>query len=142
MEYGDNNKESSVRTIKCKCGVVLLFSLLSVMSITGCQSKNSAPKQTRATSNLAKTLTPRAQCVNNFELLKGLNESKYDEFKKQFDKLNASYMYYAANSAVLDRDPKEIIPLELDGKLNTVCTRVKNEVYLEVQKRMNKINDI
>ncbi|EGF1422354.1 hypothetical protein IB305_004759 [Salmonella enterica] len=124
-----------------KYGVVLL-SLLSALLITGCQSKNNMPKQTRTVSNLTKTLTPRAQCVNNFELLKGLNESKYEEFKKQFDKLNASYMYYAANNNILDRDPKEIIPIELDGKLNTVCTRVKNEVYLEVQKRMNKINDI
>ncbi|HBM0248214.1 hypothetical protein NA256_22745 [Salmonella sp. NW805] len=121
---------------------VVLLSFLSVLLITGCQSKNNIPKQARAASNLTKTLTPRAQCVNNFELLKGLNEKKYEEFKKQFDKLNASYMYYAANNNILDQDPKEIIPLELDGKLNTVCTRVKNEVYLEVQKRMNKINDI
>lgn len=125
-----------------KYGAAILFSFLSVISITGCQSKNNLPKQARTVSAVTKTLTPRAQCVNNFELLKGLNESKYEEFKKQFDQLNASYMYYAANNNILDRDPKEVIPLELDGKLNTVCTRVKNEVYLEVQKRMNKINDI
>lgn len=125
-----------------KYNCVVLLSFLSALLITGCQSRNNIPKQVRVTNNLAKTLTPRAQCVNNFELLKGLNENKYEEFKKQFDKLNASYMYYAANNNILDRDPKEIIPLELDGKLNTVCTRVKNEVYLEVQKRMSKINDI
>lgn len=82
------------------------------------------------------------QCVDNFDLLKKLNYDAFTLYRKQFDNINASHNYYRDNEILMEHDPKELITLTLNDKLNMICDRVKSQTFVEIRKKMVAISKI
>lgn len=111
-----------------------------VLLLSGCSAQYN--KSLVARHDGGNKFTPETQCVKNFEILRGLNPALFEKYRDQFDELNKSYKYYQINQSLLDKDPKEIIPLEINAKLKTVCERVKNASYNEIKKRMDVLGGL
>lgn len=82
------------------------------------------------------------QCVDNFDLLKQLNMSAYSGYKAQFDSVNRQYAYYKANEELMEKDPKEVMVITLNDKLNMICDRVKSQTFVEIRNRMLQVSKI
>lgn len=82
------------------------------------------------------------QCTDNFALLKELNPKAFAEYRAQFDRINASYGYYLENQPLMEKDPKEVMTLTLNDKLNLICDRVKSQTFIEIRERMATISKI
>ncbi|MTH47039.1 hypothetical protein GJV78_12385 [Escherichia alba] len=86
--------------------------------------------------------TESRQCTDNFDLLKKLNPTAFSIYRSQFDSINASYSYYSENEDLMEKDPKEVMTLTLNDKLNLICDRVKSQTFIEIRNRMNTISKI
>ncbi|WOR25851.1 hypothetical protein R2X23_03885 [Citrobacter braakii] len=113
--------------------------------ISGCTSV--AKKEIKTVSSLSSSVQGAAksdsrQCVDNFDLLKKLNPKSFSDYRMQFDKINNQYAYYRNNEKLMESDPKEIMAITLNDKLNMVCDRVKSQTYIEIRSRMKVISKI
>ncbi|WP_050749352.1 hypothetical protein [Candidatus Regiella insecticola] len=112
--------------------------LVTLTTLPGC-----APRANKTVQPLPTTETSSSnQCMNNFTLLQKLNPSAYTKYQAQFNKINDSYHYYQKNRGLLEKDPSELIELNLNDKLNMICERVKSQTFIEHQQRMKVISTI
>lgn len=121
------------------------FVSLALLSLTLCacsspQGKNGTVKKTG--DSLVQQKTDGKKCVDNFDMLKGLNYEAFNQYRLQFDKINNSHAYFKSHEGLMEQDPKELMTLTLNDKLNMVCERVKSQAFLEIQKKMKSISQI
>lgn len=100
-----------------------------------------SPVNTTPDTSLSRTVTT-SQCAKDFAVLKKLNTDLFLVYQGQFDEINKSYRFYETNTGLLSKDPKELINVELNSKLDLVCSRVKNTVYDIIQKKIKIISDM
>ncbi len=117
--------------------VLLSFTLCACSSSPG---QKSVPKKTG--DSLVEQKTEGKKCVDNFDMLKGLNYDAFNQYRAQFDKINNSHAYFKSHEGLMEQDPKELMTLTLNDKLNMVCERVKSQAFLEIQKKMKVISQI
>lgn len=117
--------------------VLISFTLCSCSSSPG---KKSGTKKTG--DSLVEQKTEGRKCVDNFDMLKGLNYDAFNQYRAQFDKINASHAYFKSHESLMEHDPKELMTLTLNDKLNMVCERVKSQTFVEIQKKMKAISQI
>ncbi|KGT94730.1 hypothetical protein NG99_08490 [Erwinia typographi] len=98
------------------------------------------PKKTG--DSLVEQKTEGKRCVDNFDMLKGLNYDAFNQYRAQFDKINNSHAYFKSHEGLMEQDPKELMTLTLNDKLNMVCEQVKSQAFLEIQKKMKVISQI
>lgn len=116
-----------------------VLALVTMTILPGCAPKaNKTVQPSRPTTETGSS----NQCMNNFILLRKLNSSAYTKYKAQFGKIDESYNYYQKNRALLEKDPAELIELNLNDKLNMICERVKSQSFIEHQQRMKVISTI
>ncbi|MFS6817164.1 hypothetical protein [Citrobacter meridianamericanus] len=87
-------------------------------------------------------LSPDNPCVTDFAALRDFNPATYSTYREQFDEINRVYAMYQQDVINLGKDPKELLSMELEAKLNQVCTRVKYSVYITVQKNLSPVNGL
>lgn len=117
--------------------LTVIFCALSFLS--GCSEKRSPASQ--AGSAIAAKADGK-QCVDNFDLLRKLNYDAFNQYKAQFDEVNRNYDYYRSNQVLMESDPKEIITITLNDKLNMICDRVKSQTFVEIRKKMQAVSKI
>ncbi|WP_368195906.1 hypothetical protein [Aeromonas sp. R2-2] len=79
------------------------------------------------------------RCHKDFQVLRELNSVAYRAYYQQLDDIYKVYVLYKAEQQRMGKDPKELMSMELESKMNQVCSRVKYSVYVEVQKKLNKV---
>jgi len=119
--------------------VTVLFCAASML--TAC-SPNNKKGSTIANSSVLKNKTESKQCVDNFDLLRKLNYDVFTTYKTQFDQINNNYDYYRVNQNLMEADPKELITMTLNDKLNMICERVKSQTFVEIRKKMQTVSKI
>ncbi|WP_067708971.1 MULTISPECIES: hypothetical protein [unclassified Erwinia] len=124
-----------------------LFVLLTSVLVTSCSSVETKPNTVKAelspTNKVIKAEKIEGrQCVDNFDLLKSLNYEAFTMYRKQFDAINASHSYYKKNENLLEQDPRELMTLTLNDKLNLICDRVKSQTFVEIRKKMLAVSKI
>lgn len=127
---------------KRKVLILIMSSLLAACSATG--NKPSSVKADISPTN-EKLKTEKAeskQCVDNFDLLKSLNYQAFTMYREQFDKITSSHNYYKENEVMMEHDPRELITLTLNDKLNMICDRVKSQTFVEIRKKMVAVSKI
>jgi hypothetical protein len=124
--------------------VILIAAVISAAGCTASAGKKTAAKKAPpvAAQRVAVAKTESRQCTDNFDLLKRLNPTAFTLYRSQFDAINASYSYYHENQALLEKDPREIMTLTLNDKLNLICDRVKSQTFTEIRNRMVTISKI
>ncbi|WP_331287755.1 hypothetical protein [Citrobacter werkmanii] len=129
------------------CSIAIAFTTV------GCNTKAKNPTLGQASLSSASSLSPAAaqgvvvksesqQCTENFELLKKLDAPSFEIYRAQFDRINKQYTYYRENEKFMENDPKEVMTITLNDKLNMVCDRVKSQTYIEIRSRMKSISKI
>lgn len=126
-----------------------VFLVAATLALSGCTVPQKANKKnmvsTQSTAAIQGTViakTESGQCTDNFDLLKKLNPHAFAEYRAQFDRINASYSYYRDNQGLMEKDPKEVMTLTLNDKLNLICDRVKSQTFIEIRNRMGAISKI
>ncbi|MFM5363593.1 hypothetical protein ACET98_21180 [Aeromonas veronii] len=79
------------------------------------------------------------RCHKDFQVLRELNIVAYHAYYQQLDEIYNIYVLYKAEQQRMGKDPKELMSMELESKMNQVCSRVKYSVYVEVQKKLHKV---
>lgn len=119
---------------------VAIAILVASAVLGGCSTKAKVDSEKQTAAIIKKSTND--QCVNNFSMVKKLNENEFGVFRGQFDKINDMYAFLEQNRNILDNDPKQLISLELDSKLKMVCARVRNTAFNEVQNKVNYLSRI
>ncbi|QHB32692.1 hypothetical protein F0T03_11250 [Yersinia canariae] len=119
---------------------VAIAILVASAVLGGCSTKAKVDSEQQTAAIIKKSTND--QCVNNFSMVKKLNENEFGVFRGQFDKINDMYAFLEQNRNILDNDPKQLISLELDSKLKMVCARVRNTAFNEVQNKVNYLSRI
>lgn len=119
----------------------LFVCILLLPLLNGCNAK--AQHQSNNTSAVTKPSEKSDNdCVNNFAVLKKVDPEQYSIYQKQFYEVNKSYEFFIQNSAIMDKDPKELITIESNSKLHLICSRVKNAAYASIEKQMHYISQL
>lgn len=82
------------------------------------------------------------RCADDFAVLLSYNPVAFKSYRVQFDKVSKVYAFYKAEANRLGRDPKELLAMELESKLNQICSRVKYSVYVETQMRLSPVSSL
>ena len=115
--------------------------LCAASMLTACSTNNKKAGPI-ANSTVLKNKTESKQCVDNFDLLRKLNYDAFNVYKAQFDQINLNYDYFKGNQSLMEADPKELITITLNDKLNMICERVKSQTFVEIRKKMQTVSKI
>lgn len=116
----------------------LASAIVSFSLLAGCSAPNTLPAKKETSPNTSK----QNICLNEFKALQHLSKSDYEVYQQQFNQLNKTYDVYKNNKEVINKDSKEILNIELNAKLTLICARVKNAVFINMDKRSQEINNI
>lgn len=133
-----------MKTIK-----IITLSLL-VATLAGCSGMSArktalTPEKTVAeTSNqntdvklLPKEIIPSStnSCVDDMTLLKQTNYNTYLDRVKQYGELMNEYHFLRRNSEIMDRDTKQYLSDILEVKKDTLCSKIKFNVFQSIKKK-------
>lgn len=133
-----------MKTIK-----IVTLSLL-VTTLAGCSGMSArqtilSPEKTAAeTSNqntdvklLPKEIIPSStnSCVDDMTLLKQTNYNTYLDRIKQYGELMNEYHFLRRNSEIMDRDTKQYLSDILEVKKDTLCSKIKFNVFQSIKKK-------
>lgn len=128
---------------------IITLSLL-VTILAGCSGMSSrkaalTPEKTVAeTSNqntdvklLPKEITPSStnSCVDDITLLKQTNYNTYLDRVKQYGELMNEYHFLRRNSEIMDRDTKQYLSDILEVKKETLCSKIKFNVFQSIKEK-------
>ncbi|SCC30173.1 hypothetical protein GA0061071_11236 [Kosakonia oryzendophytica] len=115
----------------------LVLCLSMCLSLTACvKSKPPAVVQDAPQKQQAQ------KCYDLLTALKGLDNATFQIYQQQFSTINKSYEVYKRNEKNIDKNSAEIMKLEIDNKINVVCSRVRSAVFTDMSRRANELNQL
>ena len=81
-------------------------------------------------------------CVDNFNFLRRAGDSEYDRLSKNYIKVNDGFNFLRVNKNIMGEDAKLIYTMNLDMKLDTICSEVNYVSYQLIQKKIRELNNI
>lgn len=120
-----------------------IFVCFFLLMLTGCAKSPSLIAKDKTVNGKKQETQLNApideRCYKDFQVLRELNSVAYRAYYQQLDDIYKVYVLYKAEQQRMGKDPKELMSMELESKMNQVCSRVKYSVYVEVQKKLNKV---
>lgn len=125
-----------------KKNIILGAVILIALQLSGCSQsmhKKSAPVPTPVGNTIAEQ---NNACANEFEALNRVSPETYNFYLGQFNELNNAYQIYKQNAAMVNKDARDTLGMELDSKLKLICARVKSATFQNMTKRAQDINKL
>ncbi|MGL4724686.1 MAG: hypothetical protein ACRCWW_09325 [Scandinavium sp.] len=131
-------------------GVSCVF-LLSACSLTAPKSKSTATAQSGKSSASARgsyvtrtspffdgivIASTNNQCIDQFNFIKGTNLDTYKNYSTDYSKIGDGYRFLNINQNIMGREAKEVYTMQLDMKLDTLCSKVHYTSFQIVKEKM------
>lgn len=81
-------------------------------------------------------------CVDNFNFLRRAGDSEYDRLSKNYIKVNDEFNFLRVNKNIMGEDAKRIYTMNLDIKLDAICSEVSYISYQLIQKKIKELSNI
>ena len=79
------------------------------------------------------------QCVDHFNFLRQVKDSKYQEFSRQYVEISNGYTFLNVNKNIMNSDAKEVFTMNLNMKLDTLCTKVNYTGFQVIQQKIKEL---
>lgn len=116
------------------------FIIGTLFLLIGCSHKNTTQAESAKIKSGSEAKDIR--CVNDFYVLKAMQDATYENYRSQFDSLNGNYRLYQSTAAKMDKDQKELFSMALDSKLVVLCARVKYSSFINVKSIVKDIDSL
>lgn len=129
---------------------IITLSLL-VTALTGCSglSRKPSPQSLQMATTaepasvdteiklLPKEIMPSStnSCIDDMTLLKQTSYNIYLDRVKQYSELMNEYHFLRRNSEIMDKDTKQYLSDILDVKRDTLCSKIKFNVFQSIKKK-------
>lgn len=133
-----------MKTIKIITLSLLVAILAGCSGISARQTALTPEKTVAETSNqntdvklLPKEIIPSStnSCIDDMTLLKQTNYNTYLDRVKQYGELMNEYHFLRRNSEIMDRDTKQYLSDILEVKKDTLCSKIKFNVFQSIKKK-------
>lgn len=81
-------------------------------------------------------------CVDNFNFLRRAGASQYETLSRNYIKVNDGFNFLRVNKNIMGEDARRIYSMNLDMKLDTICSEVNYVSYKLVQEKIKELNNI
>jgi len=81
-------------------------------------------------------------CVDNFNFLRSAKSDKYQDYSRDYIKVGSGYTFLNVNKNIMGNDAKEVYTMNLDMKLDTLCTKVKYSSYQFIRGKILELSSI
>lgn len=99
-------------------------------------------KENSAISPVKSIESTSNSCVDNFNFLRRAQASQYENLSTNYIKINDGYNFLRVNKNIMGEDARRIYTINLDMKLDTICSEVSYVSYQIIQKKIKELNNI
>lgn len=126
------------------------ITLLSIILLAGCASDESQQSGNliRSTNLENNPITPvntiqstGNSCADNFNFLKLSNYSNYQSLSERYIEINNGYKFLKENREIMGEDARRIYTMNLDMKLDTICSEVESISFQLIQDKIKSLNN-
>lgn len=126
------------------------ITLLSIILLAGCasdesqQSGNLIRSTNMANNPITSVNTIQStgnSCADNFNFLKLSNYSNYESLSKRYIDINNGYKFLKENREIMGDDARRVYTMNLDMKLDTICSEVELISFQLIQDKIKSLND-
>lgn len=125
------------------------ISVVSVLFLAACSSGTTThtadkPIVTYATESSAivpvnSVASTSNTCIDNFNFLRRAGDSEYGRLSANYIKINDGFNFLRVNKNIMGEDAKRIYTMNLDMKLDTVCSEVSYVSYQLIQQKIKEL---
>lgn len=126
--------------------------VVSVLFLAACSSgtvSHTADKPVVAYAKENSTIVPvksvastNNTCVDNFNFLRRAGDSQYERLSRNYIKVNDGFHFLRVNKNIMGEDARRIYTMNLDMKLDTICSEVNFASYKLIQEKIKELNNI
>ncbi|MBS0849577.1 hypothetical protein [Citrobacter sp. JGM124] len=126
--------------------------IVSVLFLTACSSNTvtrTADKPVVQYARENSTIVPvnsiestSNSCVDNFNFLRRAGDSQYERLSSNYIKVNDGFHFLRVNKNIMGEDAKRIYTMNLNMKLDTICSEVNYASYQLIQKKIKDLSNI
>ncbi|ETO41106.1 hypothetical protein X965_14660 [Morganella sp. EGD-HP17] len=112
--------------------------------LTPTEPAREAPSGNTDVKLLPKEIIPSStnSCIDDMALLKQTSYSAYQDRVRQYGELMNEYHFLRRNSEIMDKDTKQYLSDILEVKRDTLCSKIKFNVFQSIKKKTAELTAI
>lgn len=132
-----------------------IFLVSTLVLLSGCSLSENRALHDRSNKSFAGNFTKKSTlvpinsiqssqniCVDNFNFLRSAQSKKYSDYSRDYIKVGSGYTFLNVNKNIMGDDAKDVLTMNLDMKLDTLCTKVKFSSYQVIRQKISELSPI
>jgi|GEM_PF-6767250 hypothetical protein len=81
-------------------------------------------------------------CIDHFNFLRQAKDSKYQDFSRQYINVSEGFAFLRTNKNIMDASAREVYDMNLNMKLETLCTKVNYAGFQVIRQKLKELSSI